>query len=267
MIELKKHVEKIVRPIRATQARKNRMREELLGHLMTSHDSALRAGAPDPVADAISGLGEVEALRAELQSTVPRLEETANRVCVFRYFDLLEVHGDIHRKDTLRIAAETAVGFPVSLCLFCSPFFLAALAVRMWRHDTINWSAAPSSAITVLLMLLSMTVAIFCVTLMFRSLGLHRFMHKSSGLPALLKMTLGVAAYMVMMLLFGAGLFVVDMFWELGGRGITLAKAISVVSHEPRVYFTVALAMLVTTYGMAKERQQYLEWGCLDIDE
>ncbi len=77
MIELRKQVERIVRPIRASNRRKDRMREELLAHLTTiygeeiekTHDDA--AGA---LAAASERFGDPVALRAELQASVPLIE-------------------------------------------------------------------------------------------------------------------------------------------------------------------------------------------------
>ena len=76
MAELKRHVETIVRPIRASIWRKNRMREELLEHLVTAAESERASGTSDELADerAIARLGRVELLRAELQAPIPSLE-------------------------------------------------------------------------------------------------------------------------------------------------------------------------------------------------
>ena len=48
MIALKQHVDGIVRPIRASERRKDRMREELLAHLTHLYEQELAAHAADP---------------------------------------------------------------------------------------------------------------------------------------------------------------------------------------------------------------------------
>jgi len=70
------HVERIVRPLRAMQIRKLRMRRELLNHLQSALDEE-RAGGLDEI-EAIerakTRLGDPGALRENLQRTVPWLE-------------------------------------------------------------------------------------------------------------------------------------------------------------------------------------------------
>jgi hypothetical protein len=77
MIELKRHVERIVRPIRANGLRKDRMREELLAHLTHLYDQEATARHGDEnaaLAAAIARFGDPSTLRAELQATVPMIE-------------------------------------------------------------------------------------------------------------------------------------------------------------------------------------------------
>ena len=78
MIELRRHVERIVRPIRASGIRKMRMREELLGHL-TPHlrrgvGGAAKRRKRGGLAAAAGRFGDPATLRAELQATVPWIE-------------------------------------------------------------------------------------------------------------------------------------------------------------------------------------------------
>jgi hypothetical protein len=77
MIELRRHVERIVRPIRASNWRKVRMREELLAHLASIYEDELASHQDDQalaLAAAVERFGEPSALRAELQATVPHVE-------------------------------------------------------------------------------------------------------------------------------------------------------------------------------------------------
>lgn len=79
MKALRLHVERIVRPIRASPRRKDRMREELLAHLMRLYDEQLaRTNNPESaVAEAIRRFGDASSLKHELQGTVHWLERWA----------------------------------------------------------------------------------------------------------------------------------------------------------------------------------------------
>src|SRR4029077_18968969 len=71
--QLKIHIERIVRPIRATAPRKLRMRRELLTHLKFAFAEECSA-SPDQttaLARALERLGDPARLRAEFQRSVP----------------------------------------------------------------------------------------------------------------------------------------------------------------------------------------------------
>jgi hypothetical protein len=79
MINLRKDVERVVRPIRASTWRKNQMREELLAHLegLLAEEKARRGDDVDTVRRARARFGEPGQLTTELQATVPRWERWA----------------------------------------------------------------------------------------------------------------------------------------------------------------------------------------------
>jgi hypothetical protein len=79
MIELRKDVERVVRPIRANTWRKNQMREELLAHIegLLADEKARRGDDVDAVRRARARFGEPGQLTTELQATVPRWERWA----------------------------------------------------------------------------------------------------------------------------------------------------------------------------------------------
>jgi len=77
MIELRRQVERIVRPIQGSQRRKDRMREELLAHLtrLYEEEAAVPGTAEQTsLTRAIARFGDPVQLRGELQATVPRFE-------------------------------------------------------------------------------------------------------------------------------------------------------------------------------------------------
>ena len=79
MKPLRVQVERVVRPLRASPLRKDRMREELLAHLTRLHEEELaRTGDPQlATTDAIGRFGDAGSLTCELQASVPRLERWA----------------------------------------------------------------------------------------------------------------------------------------------------------------------------------------------
>jgi len=76
MKELKLHVERIVRPVRAFQGRKLQMRRELLAHLQSALEEERAGGADEAAAmeRAKNRLGEPSELTAKLRESVPALE-------------------------------------------------------------------------------------------------------------------------------------------------------------------------------------------------
>ncbi len=79
MINLRKDVERVVRPIRASTWRKNQMREELLAHLegLLAEEKARRGEDVGALRRARARFGEPGQLTTELQATVPRWERWA----------------------------------------------------------------------------------------------------------------------------------------------------------------------------------------------
>lgn len=80
MKALRQRVEQVVRPVRASQRTKNRMREELLAHLESLYEQELhRSGNDDAALDrATRQLGDARELTRELQASVSSLEEWAS---------------------------------------------------------------------------------------------------------------------------------------------------------------------------------------------
>jgi hypothetical protein len=76
---LRVQVERVVRPIRASSRRKDRIREELLGHLTRLYDEELlRTDSPEAAAAAaLARFGDPRDLSRDLQDSVPRLERWA----------------------------------------------------------------------------------------------------------------------------------------------------------------------------------------------
>lgn len=76
MYDLKVHVERIVRPIRASPWRKDRMREELVAHLTATYQEEFARDGHEAASltRALERFGKPEQLRRALQDSVPRVE-------------------------------------------------------------------------------------------------------------------------------------------------------------------------------------------------
>jgi hypothetical protein len=71
--ELKVVVERAVRPVRATMARKRQMREELLAHLVSAFEQAIEKHGDETLAlkEATSRFGDPVELSVQLQDSIP----------------------------------------------------------------------------------------------------------------------------------------------------------------------------------------------------
>ena len=80
--DLKAHVERTVTPLLCSRARKRRMREELLAHLLAVFDEELaRRGEQRAAADAAKRrFGNASELKDELQASIPLVEGLIFRV-------------------------------------------------------------------------------------------------------------------------------------------------------------------------------------------
>jgi hypothetical protein len=118
MKELRVHVERAVRPVRASNRRKDRMREELLAHLAgVFEQERARLGDEDAaLREALRRFGPAQELTRELQATVPRLERR-----VFMPLPSLGAmeelmarrDGESPRRHALRMAVAVTLGMTV----------------------------------------------------------------------------------------------------------------------------------------------------------
>src|SRR5262245_65861705 len=103
MKELMVHVERAVRPVHATPARKQRMRQELLGHLTAIFDEERARGGDEQqaLAQALRRFGNPADLARELQASVPRLERWEGQMIGW----ILPGPGESKLRHALRLAA------------------------------------------------------------------------------------------------------------------------------------------------------------------
>lgn len=119
MRHLRAHIERIVHPIRATEGRKDRMREELLAHLSVAVAEERARGAGDTAATqrAIERLGEPDAVRRELQDSVPAWERALFRPLPFHDRMNAWDHSYDRREGESVLRHAARVTLPIILCI------------------------------------------------------------------------------------------------------------------------------------------------------
>ena len=120
--ELKIVVERAVRPVRATMARKRQMREELLAHLTAIFEEEAETLGDEQAAldQAKRRFGDPRELTGQLQQAVPRWE----RAC-FVFAKYIYQPGD----SALRLAAMSVL----CMCLMIAGMLLTGLVISMLR--------------------------------------------------------------------------------------------------------------------------------------
>lgn len=116
MNRLALQVEAIVGPLRASERRKDRIREELLVHLELACEDARDRGSADPETTALTRFGAIDAVRAEIQDSVPAWERRLwSPVKVTAPLDALFLFDPARDRTPLRYAARRT--FSVSCVL------------------------------------------------------------------------------------------------------------------------------------------------------
>ncbi|HUW62320.1 MAG TPA: permease prefix domain 1-containing protein [Candidatus Bathyarchaeia archaeon] len=269
MEQLKIHVERIIRPIRAAAGRKTKMRNELLAHLVQKAEALMAAGAGETAAcaEAIQQLGDPAELRADLQRTVPALERLAclplpASPFLDRYFEKAE--------------GETALHFALvrtaHMALAIGGLLLFTLAVRWSGLFSFRQRNANPAAYCLMMLsfsYLSVVVGSF-VTYYFADLtGLRRLMSKTTPARAWVKggaLCLFMCAQIVLMIapimLFvwiinpADGGILVDVFSGEFGRRLGIG-----------ILLVMLVASPISGVAMKYEHEQWRKWGHLHIDD
>jgi hypothetical protein len=165
MNQLMIHIERIVRPLRAMQSRKLRMRRELLAHLQAAFEEERAAGVDDAAAleRAKQRLGNPAELARSLQLSVPWIERTLMaRVPGVSAIDRLEKYSapawGLDRHATLLHSAIIVLG-GISL-----GYFSLLLAVLVLSPKQLIQAAVERPAAAVLMNLFNIA-AIFALSL------------------------------------------------------------------------------------------------------
>ncbi len=272
MKALRVHVERIVRPIRASVPRKNKMREELLGHLMTAYAEETRAGISEEeaVTRAAQRLGDPGALRSDLQSSVPTLERLAHVPIPISAPELDDYAGVPPVKFAARFTAAVlsllVIGAPVLVAVGLTIYHTAGRAVLRPRPFSLHGmlSAVPCVAAMVLLL----GVALFVALLLFDALGARRMVSRSSETPAVVKASLTMGLWVVAIGFFLAMAIPLGEYMNRGGAQLAPSDVVAYI-WKPLAWVWLALpagCVIFMTPAMAFERRQYENWGSLDLD-
>ena len=269
MEQLRIHVERIVRPVRAAAGRKNKMRNELLAHLVQKAEALIADGADESVAcaEAIQQLGDPATLWADLQRTVPALERLAclplpASPFLDRYFE----------KDEGETPLHFALVRTSHMALVIGAILLIAATVRwsgLFPFRQRNANPAAYCLMVLSFSYLSVVVGSF-VTYYFADLtGLRRLMSKITPGPAWVKggaLCLFMCAQIVLMIapimLFvwiinpADGGILVDVFSGEFGRRLGIG-----------ILLVLLVASPISGLAMKYEHEQWRKWGRLRIDE
>ena len=133
--ELKIVVERAVRPVRATIARKRKMREELLAHLVSIFEEEMQKAGDEQAAlgQAKQRFGDVRELSGHIQGAIPRREwfsYLAERILLFR-------NGESALAHSMRVAGSMFLWFATTL-LVLPPVLL----LRGRQHEIVRLELA-----------------------------------------------------------------------------------------------------------------------------
>ncbi|MBX7258480.1 MAG: permease prefix domain 1-containing protein [Candidatus Hydrogenedentes bacterium] len=275
MKALRIHVERIVRPIRGGVLRKNKMREELLGHLMTAYAEEVKSAPSEKeaIARATQRLGDPAALRAELQATVPVWERLGHLPIPVLAPEIDDFEGQSHVSFATRFTAIVlswlVVGAPVLVSIGFLVYYTVGRAVVRPRPFNLHGAISALPCIAGMIALLG--VALFVTLMLFSWIGGRKVVSRTSREPSFVKASLITGLWLAAVGLFLAMAVPFGNFLNRGTSQIPPSEVFAAIGTAmgPSVYLWLLfpLAMLVfTTPMMTFERRQYENWGSLDID-
>jgi hypothetical protein len=276
MKALRIHVERIVRPIRASVPRKNKMREELLAHLKAAFDEERVAAVTETVAldRAKERLGDPNALRKELQSSIPWFERLGHTRIPLRIQNFGYERGTTYGwRASARFASEIILYLVVSSPLLFAIACLVALGHGLNRPEL---AEVPGKLLIVAGLMACLWLALFVSFWLFDLTGGRQRVAPWNTTPPVIRACLVHMLWMVAIGLFLAmaiGFTEVVPLWTTanGPANILLATISVIVVTIPHVHWIgPALfggSILFMSLIMRFERRQHETWGCLDIGD
>ena len=278
MDRLRKHVERIVRPIRASGWRKNKMREELLGHLTQKAQTRLSqcVSEKEACSFAIDQLGDTAALTRELQATVPAVERLMFLPLPWtditdRWFEKQDNETTFHFV-LLRIA-YTSVALAIGLAVVLTTLEVAARAGIM----PVKSRCGPfERALIISLLFAAQVLATGLAYFLADLTGIRSALSHSNGYSAWRK-ALALYLYMIG---YGCLLFALPVFF-LAVQPLTsslhtvhtglAALYIMITGKGLRELLLCGLLLVLWApflgWIMKREHEQYEKWGKLEVDE
>lgn len=276
MIELRRHAEGIVRPIFAHEVRKDRMRRELLGHLVASYEETIAAGAAHGAAldAAIGALGEPELLRNELQAAVPKWEAFGNAADPLGFEAAFRQLVDPANRRYAVPAARFAVSmvkFLMVICVFVVVMVCGVLALRMDEFSASRVALGLAAGLATSVMIASwLGVCVFAVNYLAARLRIVQCLHASSAAPGFVK---AVVAYGLMagyVVPFATG-FMLMVEFVLGQERKAFEMqdfAAFALGHTwPYLFGGLVVLVVVAAYQFGQRHRHYLEWDSLEIKQ
>lgn len=252
--ELKKCVERAVRPVRASRARKLALREELWAHLLTSFAAERKQQADDPAALAAvcTRFGPPCDVTAALQAAVGRWER-----CVFRieqWEAFIDRVWGLHEDRSWRFfLLRTGLSLAVLHAVFAVGLLLPALALRGRLDDPVLLTFVPKIFALLFGASLALVSAVRAAALATRGAERGR-RWLSIGLQAV-----GWTAVLSVM-----GL---AFWWSITGERLPGAALARLVAS---CFGALAPLLLVIAWLVEKERQQkavHAAWANLALEE
>ncbi len=261
--ELMKAVERVVRPVRASLARKRRMRDELMAHVTALLDEEVRLPSPEgeALSRAVRRLGDPAELTVQLQQSVPAGDVMA------RFVDRLWLDS-LPRPVLLRAIRNAKVTALLSLSAFSLAVLLSLLAFSMVVPPFLAARRMPpfaQSLLAVFIMTGSFTLILSALTFVFTVLenGLRQAVFGASTRRLGLAILIGLASYLVIpgtaflacWLLDGPSSAITGD--DVNDLGVVASAAVCALL-APRVLYRVAVRS-------AEELRYREEWGTLDV--
>ena len=254
--KMRVHVERIVRPVRAAERRKDRMREELLQHLIDAYCAEFTGSSGEAAAygAAVARLGDSAMLTSQLQASVSRLERilfaskgTPNWFTRW----VMKRPGEPLWRYAMRFAvaymgvcawsgAIALLGCSVCLVVSDQPLPMDRF---MARADFLAWLFAAMFAVSFFVPFL---------TEMIRRSFWHGTMSYAGA----------VAACLICALLFGV--MALWMLWEATERTLYWGSYLWLV---PAAMVTAPILLIISARDADVRRQRYERWTSLDLTE
>lgn len=262
MKELRIQVERAVRPLRASEARKDRIREELYAHLCAAYEEELASGADEPAAAAEAGaarracerLGDPRELCAALQAAVPIVE-----AALFTRVPILARLEEAARRRFERRRGESVAQWAARVAVF---FFLLSGAIVFAFNPLLAAlvQSEPDYAKVVACGFVIAALTTMNSFLLFLLSG--GIFYKGWGAPP--RRAAARAA------LHGA-----LMAGAVASSGLAFAVALRGQMSFDKFHMHALLGaallapfmMAFLSVAIAAERRRYHEWGCLDLGE